>query len=112
MTGGTMEQKLDLIMEMLKDMNGKFDQIDGKLSQIDSKFDQIDKRFDSIDTRLDSMDSRFDSILTRLDTMEQDNKNRFEVLANNTARIDERLTSTQNIKKLYSEEALKAVEAV
>lgn len=100
-----MEQKLDLIMEMIQQINSKFD-------NIDSRFDKIDKRFDSIEVRLDSMDSRFDSILTRLDTMEQDNKNRFEVLANNTARIDERLTSTQNIKKLYSEEALKAVEAV
>ena len=82
-----MEQKLDLIMEMLKDMNGK-------LTSMDSKIETIDSRLERVEVDLSSV------------------KRDVEFTKNHLVGVDERLTMTEKIKKLYSEEALKAVEAV
>lgn len=45
-------EKLDLILFRLNEMNKWQEQADGRFEQIDGRFEQIDRRLDSIDGRL------------------------------------------------------------
>lgn len=76
--------------------------LDAKIDAMDTKFD---KRFDHIDTRLDKIDSR-------LGVIEHQVAKNAKWLHDEVTEIRADIKGTQNIKKLYSEEALKAVEAV
>lgn len=68
-----MEQKLDVLIEMMKKMDARLERVENDLSSV---------------------------------------KKTVEFTQSHLAGVDERLTMTQNIKNLYSEDALKAVEAV
>ena len=49
----TQIQKLsDIVANLAKTMNERFEQIDRRFAQIDKRFEQIDKRFEQIDEQL------------------------------------------------------------
>jgi low affinity Fe/Cu permease len=83
-----MEQKIDMLIEMMAGMREDMTRMDERMNQ-----------------NMKEMNGRFDR-------MEKENRDRFDVLANHMANIENRFSTTDNIKKLYSEEALKAVQAV
>ena len=56
-------EKLDIIMNMLKDFTLKFEAIDKRLDAIEQRLDSIEQRLDSVEQRLDSVEQRLD-ILT------------------------------------------------
>ncbi len=63
-------KKEDLILDMLKelkrDMNSRFDQVDKRFEQIDKRFEQVDKRFEQIDKRLDRIEDNQNREQSRL----------------------------------------------
>ena len=56
-------QKLsDIVANLAKTMNERFEQIDRRFTQIDRRFEQIDKRFEQIDERFNSIDEQLADI--------------------------------------------------
>ena len=53
----TIDDKLDLILRILKQHDKQFEQIDKRFEQIDKRFEQIDKRFEQIEKRLDRIEN-------------------------------------------------------
>ena len=53
-----MEQKLDLIMEMLKDMNGKLIQIDSRLDRVETDVASVKKTVEFTQQHLGRVDER------------------------------------------------------
>ena len=64
-------EKLDIIMNMLKDFTLKFEAIDKRLDAIEQRLDSIEQRLDAVEQRLDSVEQRLDAVEQRLDAVEQ-----------------------------------------
>ena len=78
-------EKLDLILSKLGQMDERFDRVDERLDRMDSRLDQMDNRLDQMDNRLDQMDERFDKMDERFDKMDE----RFD-------KMDERFDKVEN----------------
>lgn len=55
-------EKLDLILSKLGQMDQRLDRMDQRLDRMDDRLDRMDERFDKVDERLDRMDTRFDKL--------------------------------------------------
>jgi predicted nuclease with TOPRIM domain len=55
------------IIELRKDMDRKFEQVEERFKQVDKRFEQVDKRFEQVDKRFEQVDKRFDAIIARMD---------------------------------------------
>ncbi|MDE2687659.1 MAG: hypothetical protein OXI16_09225 [Chloroflexota bacterium] len=70
-----MEAQQEIIIELLRDRNAKFDAINDRFDALDRKFDAkidaLDKKyeakFDAINAKFDSINAKFDSINDRFD---------------------------------------------
>ena len=81
--------KFDLILQEIRNLNSKFEQIDKRFEQIENRLDAIEKHLEQVDNRLDAMDKRFEQIDNRLDAMDK----RFEQIDNRLDAMDTRITS-------------------
>ena len=56
----------DMIGDLRRDMDQRFDQVDQRFDQVDQRFDQVDQRFGQVDQRFGDlrrdMDQRFDQV--------------------------------------------------
>ena len=52
------EAQQEIIIELLRDHNARFDRIDEKFDRIDDKFDRIDEKFDAMALRIDTINHR------------------------------------------------------
>ena len=50
-----------VVLQLSKDMNEKFSEIDKKFSEIDKKFSEIDKKFSEIDRKISAIDRKIDA---------------------------------------------------
>ena len=60
------EAQQEIIIELLRDHNARFDRMDEKFDRMDDKFDRIDEKFDRIDEKFDAMALRIDTINHRI----------------------------------------------
>ena len=82
-------QKLsDIVANLAKTMNERFEQIDRRFAQIDRRFEQIDKHFEQIDERFAQNDEQFAQI-----------DKRFEQIDERFNSIDEQLADIRNDHK-------------
>ena len=82
-------QKLsDIVANLAKTMNERFEQIDRRFEQIDKRFTQIDKRFEQIDKCFVQIDKRFEK-----------NDEQFAQIDERFNRIDEQLADIRNDHK-------------
>jgi chromosome segregation ATPase len=56
------DDKLDLILEILKQHSKQFEQIDKRFEQIDKRFEQIDKRLDRMEHNQNEEKRRLDEV--------------------------------------------------
>ena len=49
----------DMIGDLRRDMDQRFDQVDQRSDQVDRQFDQVDQRFDQVDRQFDQVDRQF-----------------------------------------------------
>ena len=52
------EAQQEIIIQLLRDNNARFDRIDAKFDIVDAKFDRIDARFDQMTARIDTINHR------------------------------------------------------
>jgi uncharacterized conserved protein containing internal repeats len=89
-------QKLsDIVANLAKTMNERFEQIDRRFAQIDRRFEQIDKRFAQIDRRFEKndeqfaqIDERFNSIDEQLADIRNDHKTLVDIVKDMDLRMD------------------------
>ena len=89
-------QKLsDVVANLAKTMNERFEQIDRRFAQIDRRFEQIDKRFAQIDRRFEKndeqfaqIDERFNSIDEQLADIRNDHKTLVDIVKDMDLRMD------------------------
>ena len=89
-------QKLsDIVANLAKTMNERFEQIDRRFAQIDRCFEQIDKRFTQIDKRFEQIDERF----AQIDKRFEKNDEQFAQIDERFNSIDEQLADIRNDHK-------------
>jgi len=89
-------QKLsDIVANLAKTMNERFEQIDRRFAQIDRCFEQIDKRFTQIDKRFEQIDKRF----AQIDKRFEKNDEQFAQIDERFNSIDEQLADIRNDHK-------------
>ena len=89
-------QKLsDIVANLAKTMNERFEQIDRRFAQIDRRFEQIDKRFTQIDKRFEQIDERF----AQIDKRFEKNDEQFAQIDERFNSIDEQLADIRNDHK-------------
>ena len=89
-------QKLsDVVANLAKTMNERFEQIDRRFAQIDKRFEQIDRRFAQIDKRFEKndeqfaqIDERFNSIDEQLADIRNDHKTLVDIVKDMDLRMD------------------------
>jgi len=89
-------QKLsDIVANLAKTMNERFEQIDRRFTQIDKRFEQIDERFAQIDKRFEKndeqfaqIDERFNSIDEQLADIRNDHKTLVDIVKDMDLRMD------------------------
>jgi chromosome segregation ATPase len=64
------EQKLDLILNTLGQINGRLDKIEQRMDKMDQRIDKIEQRMDKIEQRIDKIEHRMDQIEQRIDKIE------------------------------------------
>lgn len=88
-------QKLsDIVANLAKTMNERFEQIDKRFTQIDKRFEQIDKRFVQIDKRFEKNDEQFaqiDERFNRIDEQLADIRNDHKTLVDIVKDMDLRM---------------------
>ena len=52
------EAQQEIIIELLRDNNARFDRIDEKFDRMDEKFERIDEKFDAMTLRIDTINHR------------------------------------------------------
>ena len=52
------EAQQEIIIELLRDHNARFDRIDEKFDRVDEKFDRMDEKFDEMNARIDAVNHR------------------------------------------------------
>lgn len=52
------DQKLDLILDILRQHDKRFEQIDKRFEQIDKRFEQMEKRFEQVDHRMERLEDK------------------------------------------------------
>ena len=75
-------EKLDIIMNMLKDFTLKFEAIDKRLDAIEQRLDSIEQRLDAVEQRLDSVEQRLDAVEQRLDILTGGNREEHSKMMN------------------------------
>ena len=89
-------QKLsDIVANLAKTMNERFEQIDRRFAQIDRRFEQIDKRFTQIDKRFEQIDKCF----VQIDKRFEKNDEQFAQIDERFNSIDEQLADIRNDHK-------------
>ena len=89
-------QKLsDIVANLAKTMNERFEQIDRRFAQIDRRFEQIDERFAQIDRRFE----RIDRCFTQIDKRFEKNDEQFAQIDERFNSIDEQLADIRNDHK-------------
>ena len=82
-------QKLsDIVANLAKTMNERFEQIDRRFAQIDRRFEQIDKRFEKNDEQFAQIDERFNSIDEQLADIRNDHKTLVDIVKDMDLRMD------------------------
>ena len=89
-------QKLsDIVANLAKTMNERFEQIDERFAQIDRRFERIDRRFTQIDKRFEKndeqfaqIDERFNSIDEQLADIRNDHKTLVDIVKDMDLRMD------------------------
>ena len=70
-----LKHQRDLIHEVLKMMDKRFEQVEKRFEQVDKRFEQVDKRFEELRT---DMNNRFEQVDTRFEELRDDMNSRFE----------------------------------
>jgi len=70
-----LKHQRDLIHEVLKMMDKRFEQVEKRFEQVDKRFEQVDKRFEELRT---DMNNRFEQVDTRFEELRADMNSRFE----------------------------------
>ena len=82
-------QKLsDIVANLAKTMNERFEQIDRRFERIDRRFAQIDKRFEKNDEQFAQIDERFNSIDEQLADIRNDHKTLVDIVKDMDLRMD------------------------
>ena len=76
----------DIVANLAKTMDERFEQIDQRFKQIDERFEQIDQRFKQIDERFEQVDQRFEQVDQRFKQVDQ----RFKQIDKRFRQVDER----------------------
>ena len=85
----------DIVANLAKTMNERFEQIDRRFAQIDKRFEQIDRRFERIDRRFTQIDKRFEKNDEQFAQIDK----RFEQIDERFNSIDEQLADIRNDHK-------------
>lgn len=96
-----MEQKIDMLIEMMAGMNERMVSMDEKMASMDERMTGMQQDITSLKSTVTQIDNRLISVESHVRWTNQQ-----------VVKISEELTSTQNIKKIFSEDTLRAVEAV
>ena len=87
----------DIVANLAKTMDERFNQIDQRFKQIDERFEQIDRRFELIDERFEQInerfrqvDERFEQIDEQLADIRKDHKTLVDIVKDMDLAADER----------------------
>ncbi|KAM3496865.1 hypothetical protein MY11210_009725 [Beauveria gryllotalpidicola] len=69
--GAELMRRMDLMLEQIRSLNGKFDSLSGKFDSLNGKFDSLNGKFDSLNGKFDSLEEKFDSLEENVDSLEQ-----------------------------------------
>lgn len=64
-----LDNRVDNNLELIGQIDARFDQVDERLDRMDARFDRMDARFDRMDERLDRMDAKLNRMEGKLDTL-------------------------------------------
>ena len=85
----------DIVANLAKTMDERFEQIDQRFKQIDERFEQIDRRFEQVDQRFKQIDERFRQVDERFEQIDR----RFEQVDERFEQIDEQLADIRKDHK-------------
>lgn len=74
------------ILEILKDMQSRFDRLEGRFDSLEGKVDRLEGRFDKLEGKVDRLEGRFDKLEGKVDGLE----GRFDKLERKADKHDER----------------------
>jgi len=111
----------DIVANLAKTMDERFEQIDQRFKQIDQRFKQIDQRFKQIDQRFKQIDQRFKQIDERFEQIDEqladirkDHKTLVDIVKDMDLAADERFQELKagQAELAASQESLRADLAV
>ena len=91
----TMDERFEQIDQRFKQIDERFEQIDQRFKQIDERFEQIDRRFEQVDQRFKQIDERFRQVDERFEQIDR----RFEQVDERFEQIDEQLADIRKDHK-------------
>jgi len=111
----------DIVANLAKTMDERFEQIDQRFKQIDERFEQIDQRFKQIDERFEQIDRRFEQVDERFEQIDEqladirkDHKTLVDIVKDMDLAADERFQELKagQAELAASQESLRADLAV
>ena len=64
-----LDDRVDNVLELLGQIDARFDRVDERLDRVDERLDRVDERFDRVEERFSRVDERFDRMDAKLDRM-------------------------------------------
>ena len=61
-----LDNRVDNNLELIGQIDARFDQVDERLDRMDARFDRMDARFDRMDAKLNRMEGKLDTLITGL----------------------------------------------
>ena len=81
------------ILEMLGQMNGRFDRLESRMDSLESHINSLESRVDSLDSRVDSLKSQMDK---RMDSLEFQLNTRMDSLENRVGAVESVVIRTRD----------------
>jgi hypothetical protein len=66
-----LKSQREIIVQVLNQMDKRFEQVDKRFEQVDKHFEQVDKRFEQIDKRFEQVDKRFELVDKRFEQINE-----------------------------------------
>ena len=58
-----LDNRDDTILELIRQIDARFDRVDERLNRVDERLDRVDERFDRMDAKLDRKNAKLDTLL-------------------------------------------------
>ncbi|MDE0333740.1 MAG: hypothetical protein OXI64_02185 [Defluviicoccus sp.] len=61
-----LDDRVDNVLQLLGQIDARFDRVDERLDRVDERLDRVDERFDRMDAKLDRMNAKLDRLIAGL----------------------------------------------